>query len=206
MMDGINIYDAYRPCYQNNQFTATEKPSFKELRRLALRKKTSKNQTLSWAPPCVDSLGIDKILLDKNVRANMSIPTFVQNYSMCNANDDFLYDRSLTGSYHIYKRLIPLNKYKIIIYSGDSDPAVPTSGTLYWIDLIRHELQLPTAGYWSPWFTTKADNGPQNAGNVWELTNNFMLVTFKGIGHMAPQWNIEGGQKMIHNLLLGTRI
>ena len=137
MVTGINIYDAYRPCYQNNQFTAEQQPSFKELRRLALRKRTAKNQTLTWAPPCVDSLGIDKLLLDKDVRANMSIPTHVQPYSMCNANDDFLYDRSVTGSYHVYKRLIPLYKYKIIKYSGDSDPAVPTSGTLFWVNLIK---------------------------------------------------------------------
>jgi len=101
-----------------------------------------------------------------------------------------LYDRSKTGSYHVYKKLIPLNKYKIVIYSGDSDPAVPTSGSLFWVNLIRKELMLPTAQYWRPWFTTEADNGPQNGGNLWELTNNFKLVTFKGIGHMAPQWDI----------------
>lgn len=88
-MVGINIYDAYRPCYQNNQIES--QTSFKELKRLALRKKTKQNQTLTWAPPCVDSLGIDKLLLDTNVRANLSIPTTVQPYSMCNANDDFQY-------------------------------------------------------------------------------------------------------------------
>jgi len=37
-MVGINIYDAYRPCYQNNQIES--QTSFKELKRLALRKKT----------------------------------------------------------------------------------------------------------------------------------------------------------------------
>lgn len=122
---------------------------------------------------------------------------------MCNANDDFLYDRSITGSYRIYKRLIPLNKYRIIKYSGDSDPAVPTSGTLMWVNLIRKELQLPTAQYWKPWFTNLG-SGPQNGGNVWELTNDFKLVTFKGIGHMAPQWNLEGGQKVINHLMWDT--
>ena len=53
-----------------------------------------------------------------------------------------------------------------MIYSGDSDPAVPTSGTLMWFDKIRHELQLGTMQYWAPWYT-HSDNGPQNAGNVW---------------------------------------
>ena len=63
---------------------------------------------------------------------------------MCNAADDFFYDRSTTVSYHIYKKLIPLNKYRILIYSGDSDPAVPTSGTLFWVNNIRNELKLAT--------------------------------------------------------------
>ncbi len=56
---------------------------------------------------------------------------------MCNAQNDFAYERSSGGSYHIYKKLLPLNKYKILIYSGDSDPAVPTSGTIYWVNKIR---------------------------------------------------------------------
>lgn len=97
----------------------------------------------------------------------MSIPTQVPAYSMCNANDDFLYNRSLTGSYGIYKKLIPLNKYKIVIYSGDSDPAVPTSGTINWVNLIRHELDLPTSQDWRAWFTKGGDIGTQNSGNVW---------------------------------------
>lgn len=42
MQDGINIYDAYRPCYENNpNASSISKPtSFKELKRLALRKRT----------------------------------------------------------------------------------------------------------------------------------------------------------------------
>ena len=64
-MTGINIYDAYRPCYQNNADLTLSTTSFKELRRLALRKRTKENNTLSWAPPCVDSVGIDNILLNR---------------------------------------------------------------------------------------------------------------------------------------------
>jgi hypothetical protein len=124
---------------------------------------------------------------------------------MCNAEDDFAYNRSTTGSYHIYQKLIPLNKYRILIYSGDSDPAVPTSGTLFWVNKIRSELKLSTSEYWKPWYT-KTNNGLQNGGNSWQLTKLFKLVTFKGIGHMAPQWNVEGGQKVIYNLMYGSEL
>lgn len=132
----------------------------------------------------------------------MGIPDKVIDYSMCNADDDFGYDRSTTGSYWVYQKLLPLNKYKIVIYSGDADPAVPYAGTIAWISKIRKELQLPTEEYWRAWYTTTT-NGRQNSGKVWTLANKFKLVSFKGVGHMAPQFNYEGGYKMINNLIHG---
>ena len=126
---------------------------FKEMLRLALRIKRSKDDPLTWSPPCVDSVGIDKLLLDPNNRKSLGIPTKVPDYSMCNANQDFVYHRSTTGSYWVYRKLIPLNQYKIVIYSGDTDPAVPIAGTLMWINKIRAELSLSTRTYWRPWMT-----------------------------------------------------
>lgn len=198
-MDGFNIYDAFRPCYENNA-GSNRKRSFSEIKRMALRKRVNANDRLGFAPPCVDSLGIDKFLTSRDNRKAMGIPETVAEYSMCNDDEDFGYDRSLTGSYWVYQKLVPLNKYKIVIYSGDSDPAVPYSGTIFWIKKLREELQLPTEEYWRPWYTTTA-NGRQNSGSIWTLSNNFRLVTFKGIGHMAPQWNLEGGSKMINSLI-----
>lgn len=189
---GFNIYDAYRPCYEHNPCyeknqTNCKPLGMKELRRNALRKKKH-GEKLMWAPPCVDSLGIDSILLIPENRLAMGIPESVQDYSMCNING-FDYVRSTTGSYWVYQKLLPLNKYKITIYSGDSDPAVPYAGTITWINKIRNELALPTEDYWKPWYTT-TPNGRQNSGSVWQLSNQLKLVVFKGIGHMAPQWNL----------------
>jgi hypothetical protein len=64
---------------------------------------------------------------------------------MCNNDEDnFNYIRSTTGSLWVYRKLIPKNKYKIFIYSGDTDPAVPITGTFYWINQLRKELSLST--------------------------------------------------------------
>lgn len=106
------------------------------MKRLALRKKNKPTDTLSWAPPCVDSVGIDTLLNKAANRKAMGIPDKVAPYSMCNNNDDFQYNRSTTGSYWVYQKLIPLAKYRIMIYSGDSDPAVPVSGTFFWVNSI----------------------------------------------------------------------
>jgi len=33
----------------------------------------------------------------------------------------------------IYELLVPLNKYKVLVYSGETDFAVPTAATIAWI-------------------------------------------------------------------------
>lgn len=197
MIDGINIYDVYRSCWQNEALGA-EKQSFKQLKDRALGK------TLSFAPPCVDAEGINHLLWDKNNRKLLGIPDNVEEYSMCNDDDNFDYERSKTGSYWVYEKLIPLNKYKVVIYSGDSDPAVPISGTLMWMEKIRKQMGLHTSRYWTPWMT-KTNNGAQNGGSLWSLSNNLHLMRFKGVGHMAPQWNNQGGTKLINFLLFGEQ-
>lgn len=153
-----------------------------------------------FAPPCVDAEGINRILWDKNNRKLLGIPDNVEEYSMCNDDDNFGYDRSENGSYWVYEKLVPLNQYKIVIYSGDSDPAVPFSGTIMWIEKIRKQLSLETEQYWRPWMT-KTASGLQNSGKLWSLSKNLNLMTFKGVGHMAPQWNNQGGTKLINYLL-----
>jgi hypothetical protein len=129
----------------------------------------------------------------------MGIPDVVPPYDMCTIHN-FTYNRSLTGSYWVYESLVPLNQYKIVKYSGDSDPAVPFSGTLLWVNKLRKQLKLSTILYWKPW-TTKIASGAQNSGSIWKFSKKFTLFRFKGVGHMAPQWNNKGGTKLINYLL-----
>jgi hypothetical protein len=79
-------------------------------------------------------------------------------YSMCNDDPSFKYKRNPNASYWVYQELVPLNQYRIIKYSGDSDPAVPYSGTLNWVNKLRDELQLSTIKYWKP-FDTSIEDG-----------------------------------------------
>ena len=87
-----------------------------------------------------------------------------------------------------------------MIYSGDSDPAVPIAGTLMWMNKIKAELSLSTRTYWRPWMT-ETTNGLQNSGSIWTLSNKLTLFRFKGVGHMAPQWNNQGGTKLVNYFL-----
>jgi len=73
------------------------------------------------------------------------------------------------------------NGIKATFYSGDTDGAVPTYGSKQWIA----ELGFPTisTGKWREWMTD---------GQVSGFVENYEgldFVTFRGVGHMAPQWN-----------------
>lgn len=70
---------------------------------------------------------------------------------MCVNNNKWKYDRSKTGSYHLYPNLIQKG-YRIWIYSGDTDAAVPTTGTLFWTNLLADEYALATVEPWRAWY------------------------------------------------------
>jgi len=65
---------------------------------------------------------------------------------------------------------------KALFYSGDTDGAVPTYGSIQWIE----ELGWKTLKKWSQW---KTDG--QVSGYLWKL-EGLDFVTIKGVGHMAP--------------------
>jgi len=81
-------------------------------------------------------------------------------------------------------------------YSGDTDGAIPTYGSKRWIK----ELDFPPAigGEWRPWYT-----GDQISGYV-ENYDGLDFVTFRGVGHMAPQWAPKAAQNFV-NLWLNNQ-
>jgi carboxypeptidase C (cathepsin A) len=78
-------------------------------------------------------------------------------------------------------------------YSGTSDGAIPTYGSKQWIK----ELNFPKkeGGDWRPWMTKG-----QISGMV-ENYDGLDFVTFRGVGHMAPQWNPEAAKEFMKNFL-----
>jgi len=89
------------------------------------------------------------------------------------------------GSLWIYKVL--KNKYKILIYSGDTDGAVNTYGTKRWLQ----ELNWNVTSAWGPWYSQG-----QIAGYM-QSYDGLDFVTVHGAGHLAPQWKREGTTTMI---------
>ena len=81
----------------------------------------------------------------------------------------------------MYEKLI--GKYKILKFSGDVDGAVPTAGTLAWIN----SLNLNVVEEWRPYFVTKGGE-KQLAGYLEKYEGGFLFGSVHGAGHMAPQF------------------
>lgn len=69
---------------------------------------------------------------------------------------DWHIDLQPEGSFWIYP-LLKANGYKILVYSGDTDGAVPTYGTQRWINDLNWKVKKD----WSPWYSTDGSKEDQ---------------------------------------------
>jgi len=59
-------------------------------------------------------------------------------WELCNGTMNTNYQKYVNGSIDVYVNL--KGKYRILIYSGDTDMAVPIYGTRDWIDNLNWEV------------------------------------------------------------------
>jgi carboxypeptidase C (cathepsin A) len=85
-------------------------------------------------------------------------------------------------------------------YSGDTDGAVPLTGTMGWID----SMNLPIINEWRPYFVNNATSN--YLGGYIVDYNNMTLGTVHGAGHMAPQFRPEATYHLIFNWLYNKTI
>jgi len=88
------------------------------------------------------------------------------------------------------------NKYRILFYSGDTDGAVPTFGSLAWLELIGWKK----TSEWKPYMV----NG--QVGGYLQEYDGLTFATVHGAGHMVPQWRRAESYYLIFNWLFGRPI
>jgi len=93
-----------------------------------------------------------------------------------------------------------MKKYRMLIYSGDTDACVPTWGTIDWID----SLDLTVVSPWKPWRSEHLDgSAKQRAGYVKTYAHNFTFATVQGAGHLVPTYKPHFALTMISKWLAG---
>ena len=187
-LNNINLYDIYRTC-DYTPYGHNSKQMYTSWRE---------HFGLTDSVPCIDSEGIYSYFNNRTVRAAFHIPTsFTSTWEVCSSVLNYTIDYT-KGSYSLYTSSLlkvnpPLN---ILIYSGDTDGAVPTVGTMQWIN----NLGLTVANDWRQW-------GNGKWGQVAGYTINYEglnFVTIKGTGHMSIQWKRPQGQYMFQQFLAGN--
>ena len=146
-----------------------------------------------WPDACLDdpfpSDFFNKIETKEKLHVRTNI-TYVQCNDFINQNYKF------SDSLQIYKDTLLTSGIRIWFYSGDTDGAVPFTGTIKWLPKLKMDITEP----YRRWVV----NG-QNAGYV-QAYDSLVYLTILGTGHMAPQWKREQGFVMFNAFLKGERL
>jgi carboxypeptidase C (cathepsin A) len=206
----VNIYDVYRKCYPSFQkFSNYNNKNksynytpwlFKGLsNKFSINKnfleylEEDKKPNLKLTPPCTDSFGPDKFFNDVSVKLSLNVRTDLT-WEMCSEQLGMRYKLDEKASYYLYPKLIT-SGLRILIFSGDTDGAVPYNGSQKWIS----NLKLPVKSAWRSW---RADDANNIAGYR-TIYEGLTFVTVKGTGHMVPQWKPKEAFYMLKRFLAG---
>lgn len=192
----INWYDIYRDVYDG----PVGKPQLASTEIAGETDYYQRGFTMSqYTPWLEDILPEDQPILGDymttymnkpEVRAALNIPDKVQPYQGCVTNRDWKYNLQNEGSFWIYD-LLKANDYKILVFSGDTDGAVPTYGTERWINDLHWDVEEE----WNAWI-----RDGQVAGYK-KKYDGLEFVTVHGVGHMAPQWAREEVTAMVNGFM-----
>lgn len=221
-MEDINIYDVYGICYptpppqKENSFELYGEDSTHhghalvgdEIKRYKkyytqadytpwllqnTHKKRSDPKKLRELPACTFGEPLIEYFNDATVRSQLHIPVEVQAWDMC-AGDGSLFHYTpdyVKGSQWVYENL--KGKYRMLFYSGDTDGAVPTDGSLQWIAQLNRTVI-------TPWDVYMVDD---QVGGYYEEYDGLTFVTVHGAGHMVPQFKRPQAYHVIFNWIKG---
>ena len=118
---------------------------------------------------------------------------------MCSALIQQKYTMGEKASQWIYEKLA--GKVPALIFSGDIDGAVPTDGTLAWINSLNRTV----AKEWRPYYTGTGDDKILG-GYLEEHGGNLTFGSIHGAGHMTPTDKPQATYHLVFNWLFGRPI
>jgi len=182
----VNPYDLYRYCYHENY--SADDVNFmgwsKKLSAVQKRRGRSLMQNLGDGPsdpegiPCIDTMGCHTYWNNKDNRKAFNVD-YNGEWLTCSNDTRLNYTSTPGESIQFYPDLLA-SGLKILVYSGDTDSAVPVTGTRAWINDLKQKQNLTETEEWRQWTL-----GGQVAGYTFTLNDTFRFATIKGTGHMS---------------------
>ena len=158
------------------------------------QRRAAKNGGVGEVPPCVYGDPLLAWMNQADVRKAMHIPDSYPAWDMCSGTIN--YTPLQIGSQWIYESL--KGQYRMIHFSGDTDGAVPTDGTIAWIETLNRTVKAEMRPYF-------VKNEPTPAGYITEY-DGLTFATVHGAGHMAPQFKPKETFHLIFNWINRTPI
>ena len=196
LLNGLNVYDLLQDCGRRTDNSNVNKNSFyyryAKWAFKTFQKKTPNKSTnflayiddttiepLHSSPACIESEAPLEYFNRNDVKNALHVPTTIK-WDMCSDSVSMNYNTLPEGSLYLYPKLIQYG-LRILIFSGDTDMAVPFNGNQRWIESLK-------LGIVSPWRSWRAYNDMHNIAGYRTIYNGITFVTVKGTGHMVPQW------------------
>lgn len=112
----------------------------------------------------------------------LSEPTVVSALHVKANTPGMTYKKTATDLLPLYSELI--NKYQILIYSGDTDACVPYVGTEAW----TRGLNFTVVNDWHQWLSKPDEAHALHKAGYAVTYDKFQFITINGAGHMVPQF------------------
>ena len=93
---------------------------------------------LGEVPPCVYGQPIIDYFGRDDVKSALHIPSSYKPWDLCNSDPNWNYTPLRIGSQWVWEGL--KGQYRMLKFSGNTDGAVPTTGTRNWIDSMNRPI------------------------------------------------------------------
>ena len=146
-------------------------------------------------PPCTFGTPLMAYFDQTDVRTALHIPTAdpaIGPWEMCTSNIN--YTELEKASQWIYEELA--GKVRALKFSGDIDGAVPTDGTLGWIN----NLNRTATEEWRPYYTGTGDDKVLG-GYLEAYEGDLTFGSVHGAGHMTPTDKPKATYHLVFNWL-----
>ena len=208
IIKGINRYDYLKECKASKNYTLKDitKSSY-YLRAPWAFQRLIKTNRLSFlgeeqeedkgvTTSCIDDTNIENYFSREDVQNALHVRRR-KNWYVCSYMVFYNYSRTYEGpnqgSIWTYPTLIK-EGLRILIYSGDTDLAVPFNGNQLWIKNLKLETE-------KPWRSWRVDNDLNNIAGYVVKYKGLTFCTIRGTGHMAPAWKPKESFHMFSKFL-----
>ena len=211
LLEDINIYDYLRKCempttedgeinYYSNYFLKCpwafrkleKKQKMMKGKPESYIKNNKKDKNLRLSPPCISDEAMMNYFNRDDVKSALHVK-MDKEWELCSGDVSKRYGRLEKGSIWAYPTIIS-SGIRVLIFSGDTDMAVPFNGNQAWIKNLKLEVEKS----WRQW--RAYDDSDNVSGYVIDY-KGLTFCTIKGTGHMAPQWKPKESYYMLTKFL-----